>query len=186
MKTIDFRETGQIFDESDRPTPPPPPEWFAAGTILFRKFLMVESMAVYGSNYPDPQGVQHILPVDASDAEIGAALLDALDKSRFLTPDQPEFDAFFGDWIEGRNDDAYDAGLMEVAGVKTRATLYRGARSVGVRAEGGDQILLTAWRRRRGRWFSGDGGGPVETLPRDTSPEALGAAWRRAVALAGD
>ena len=167
-----------------RPPAPPPPRWWACDAFAFRHFLMVESNAVYASCAPDPQGVRHVLAPDAADGEIGAAILDALDRSRFLPPDHPDWARVIGDYIDGTRHAEYDAGLMRIAGVKTRASLYRGARLVGVRIWGG-RIEFTAWRERRGRDFGSSGGGPAETLPRDADAEAVGSAFRRALELAG-
>jgi hypothetical protein len=178
-------ETMRILGEAGRSPPaPPPPRWWACDAFAFRRFLMVESNVVYSANVPDPQGVRYVLPVDAPDGEVGAAILDALDHSRFLTPDQPDFDATFGDYLDGTRHAEYDAGLMEIAGVKTRASLYRGARLVGVRIWNG-RIEFTAWRERRGRDFAYSGGGPAEVLPRNADAETVGATFRRALELAG-
>lgn len=178
-------ETMRILGEAaDRRPKPPPPAWKGAWAFAFRRFLMIESNAVYGASVPDPQGVRHVLPTDAADSKVGGAISDALSRSRFLTPDQPDFDATFGDYLDGTRHAEYDAGLMEIAGVKTRASLYRGARLVSVYTEG-NQIKMIAWRERRGRDFGRDGGGPAEVLPRDADAEAVGAAFRRALELAG-
>ncbi|WP_082676190.1 contact-dependent growth inhibition system immunity protein [Pannonibacter phragmitetus] len=47
-------------------------------------FFRIETYSGYSSPIRDPLGVQHLLQPDASDQELGSALLDALAHSRFV------------------------------------------------------------------------------------------------------
>jgi hypothetical protein len=56
------------------------------------KFVLVESMSGYRMVQPENDGHAIYLTPDASDEDLGRALLEALDRSRFIWPrDEPEF-----------------------------------------------------------------------------------------------
>ncbi len=65
----------------------------AAWAIVKRnpKVWVVYTLSGYGLKTFDPEGRRHVLPLAVSDADLGAALLDALAHSRFVPPqDQPD------------------------------------------------------------------------------------------------
>ena len=67
---------------------------FTQATDVHRteRFISVQSLSGYRWFHPDDDGHVIYLPPDARDAALGRALLEALDKSRFIwPPDEPEF-----------------------------------------------------------------------------------------------
>ena len=51
-------------------------------------FIQVETYSGYGITTFDPLGKQHLLAAGASDDDIGTAVLDCLEHSRFIPPDE--------------------------------------------------------------------------------------------------
>ncbi|AJE46071.1 contact-dependent growth inhibition system immunity protein [Celeribacter indicus] len=163
-------------------------ENYSVTANAFTKFYLIESKVCYRAALPDPEGVRHVLPPEASAEEIGAAILDALAHSRFIPPSHPEFDALFTQRKAAELVDTYDAELMRLAGVKTKASLYRGAKGVNVthHADWGE-ITIFACARRKGRYFwsqTTDVSGE-ETVPFGASAREVGEAYLRALAKGG-
>ncbi len=116
-------------------TPPAEPSK-SAEVEVYRQFTRIISQATYGAAYPDPKGVEYILPNDISDLDLGAKAHAALAASRFLTPDHPEFKEVMR-FPTKEEEKAYYARLLEAAGVKTRKTLYTGAKLVNMTLQEG-------------------------------------------------
>ncbi|MGB5557628.1 MAG: contact-dependent growth inhibition system immunity protein [Paracoccaceae bacterium] len=127
-------------------------------------------------------------PPDASAEEIGTAILDALAHSRFIPPSHPDFDALFKERKAAELVDAYDAELMRLARVKTKASLYRGAKGVNVthHADWGE-IKIHAFARRKGRYFWSKKTDPTgnETVSYGASARELGETYLRALEQGG-
>lgn len=163
-------------------------ENYSVTANAFTKFYLIESEVCYRAALPDPEGVRHVLPPDATAEQLGTAILDALAHSRFIPPSHPDFDALFKERKAAELVDAYDAELMRLAGVKSKIALYRGAKGVNVthHADWGE-IKIFACARRKGRYFwsnktdvSGE-----ETVRYGTAAPDLGAAYLRALARGG-
>lgn len=154
----------------------------------FTKFFLIESEVCYGASMPDPEGIRHVLPPDATAEQLGTAIIDALAHSRFIPPSHPDFDALFKERKAAELVDAYDAELMRLAGVKTKASLYRGAKGVNVTHHADwDEIKIYASARRKGRYFwskTTDVTGQ-ETVSATTNAIELGEAYLRALAKGG-
>ncbi|HHK75297.1 MAG TPA: DUF1436 family protein [Rhizobiales bacterium] len=163
-------------------------ENFSATANSFSKFYLIESNVAYRAAMPDPEGIRHVLPPDASAEQLGAAILDALAHSRFIPPSHPEFDALFKERKAAELVDEYDAELMRLAGVKNKASLYRGAKGVNVTLEvDHSQINIYAFSRRKGRYFWSRKSDPVgkRTVPAAVSAQELGEAYLEALAEGG-
>ena len=161
---------------------------YSAEVICFTKYFLIDSMAVYGAAMPDPEGVRHVLPPDASPEDLGSAIRDALDKSRFIPPSHPEFSKLFKERRAEELVDAYDAELMRLAGVKTKASLYRGAKGGYVTLwPDHNEIQVHVAARRKGRYFWSNKGDPVgkRTIPADARIRELGEAYLAALAESG-
>jgi hypothetical protein len=163
-------------------------ENYSVTANAFTKFFLIESEVSYGAALPDPQGIRHVLPPDASAEDLGAAILDALAHSRFIPPSHPDFDALFTERTSAELVDAYDAELMRLAGVKTRKSLYAGAKGVNVTLHSDwDEIRIYAFARRKGRYFWSKKSDPSgrETVPANVTAQELGEAYLRALAQGG-
>jgi hypothetical protein len=56
------------------------------------RFICIQPMSGYGLIEQEDDGYAIYLPPDAADGPLGQALLECLDKSRFIPPpDEPEF-----------------------------------------------------------------------------------------------
>jgi hypothetical protein len=128
----------------------PPSRMRAVGIKQFRKFLICESKAVYRATAPDPKGVRHVLPPTPDPAELGAAIRDCLQASRFYL-EYPDVKQIITDNFS-HSFEAYDHELMQMAGVKTVGALYRGSKCVNV-DDRDDRLTFTAFPLRRGRHF---------------------------------
>lgn len=54
------------------------------GVKFNENFICIETYSGYRSSQADPKGAQYLLSPDTNDQELGAALLGALGKSRFV------------------------------------------------------------------------------------------------------
>src|SRR5262249_44491400 len=136
----------------------PIPKMAWATAKLNPDFFCVETCSGYRMTITDPRGKQHLLPVGASDRELGSALLDALAHSRFVPPlEQPEEDLelfdfdlaekAYADWVEK---------LMRTYGYKTRRALFKDMANCNIeRCQGMITIHPTNHEKLEG--WSGDG-----------------------------
>jgi hypothetical protein len=103
-------------------------------------FFCVETESGHGLLRPDPEGAQHLLPADASDESLGAAVLDALRRSRFLPVEEARA---FLNHKKGQDDhDARTAALMKRYGYRTKRFLFRNMMQCGIE-EIGDSITVS-------------------------------------------
>lgn len=159
--------------------PPPPEERKEASVVAFRTFYRIHSWAVYRASKLDPDGIDADHPVDLTDAQLGTLAREALLASRFIGPDHPDWDRVGAFWKQDKGQ-TLEERLEERAGVKTQATLYKGAGEVGLTLKGGIISLLPSKYEGRGGFGGIKGLAPTE-LPEKVSDEALGAAIRAAI-----
>jgi len=157
----------------------PPPMRKTAMIEAFRAFTKIYRQAVYGTSYPDPKDSERILPSHMDDLTLGREARAALDASRFIGPDHPEWN----DMLDGFNDEAVkaaDARDMARAGVRSLKALFSGASCADLELRDG-LIEIRAWRYAgRGGWEGTPGLKPT-TLPESVSDEELGAAINAAL-----
>jgi hypothetical protein len=152
-----------------------------AGALSNGDFVLIESYSGYRISAVDPQGAQHLLPPDASDESLGTALLDALDRSRFLTLDEAR--AFFDLKRIEEQRAGWTESLMTHCGYKTKRSLFRNMMNCGI-VKVGDSITLEpmihdklqAWRGHRPEDDIDD-----VVIPAASSPSEIGAALRLAL-----
>ena len=160
-------------------TPPPEPSK-SAEVEAYRQFTRIVSQATYGAAYPDPKGVEYILPNDISDQDLGEKAHAALAASRFLTPDHPEFKEVMR-FPTKEEEKAYEDQLLKAAGVKTLRTLYKGAQSVFLDLQDG-VISIDSWKYRyAGHWEGIRGLAPI-TVPESVGDIEFGQAIRAGLA----
>lgn len=159
------------------PIPAPRPSYnVAANVMMYRHFILLESLASYGGSHSDPKGLSLFLEPSASDYDLGEAAWMVLRAARFVPPDHLDWSLFERSWTL-EEDRAYHARLMKRAGVKTRKALYAGGLMVGMQREDGFISLHTALPHG-GNGFRGYKGMPKETLPDTIGNESLGRAIR--------
>jgi len=149
-----------------------------ANVTWFRYFLWVEPLAVLnGGGNRDPDATEHFLPPDAEDAMLGAAAHDALRQSRWIGLDHPDFwRVIHGTW----SDEEFYGPLLDRAGVKTKRTLYKGARHVSMLLRDGIITLSANDYDGPGAW-EGIKGREMITVPQDIGDAELGAVIRKAL-----
>lgn len=141
-------------------------------------FYCIETYSGYFGSLRDPKGVQHLLPPQASDEELGNAVLDALSRSRIvktaeapeLYPDRDEGQRLYQEWI---------ARLMQKYGYTTKRALFKKMKSCSIRRRKGGMIsLLPTDHNKLETWELLEGA--EVTLADGSTPEQVGAALRLA------
>jgi hypothetical protein len=155
------------------------PLFFRASITAFRYYIWVEPKAVLnGGAKPDPDATQHFLPPDAEDVALGAAAHDALRQSRWIGLDHPDFwRVMQRKWTH----EEFFGPLLQRAGVKTRRTLYRGARHLSMLLRDGIITLSAMDYDGPGAW-EGVKSRPKTELPDSISDADLGGAIRAELA----
>ncbi len=151
-----------------------------ANVVWFRYYLWVEPLAVLNAGSKrDPDATEHFLPPDADDAALGAAAHDALRQSRWIGLDHPDFwRVIHGKWSE----EEFYGPLLDRAGVKTKRTLYKGARHVSMLLRDGLITLSANDYYGPGAWEGIKGRETIE-VPEGVGDADLGAAIRKALEM---
>lgn len=155
-------------------------------------FYSIETYSGFrGGTHGDYKGVEHRLPPDACDQELGLAVLDAMSHSRWVLgipregsiyPSGVEFDKDLYDReLNMERGKKWIADLMVQYGYKTKRALFKNMRSCSIDRYG-DSIKITpmhhekleAWGREK------DDGIENVVIPADSSPLEIGAALRLA------
>jgi len=134
-------------------------------------------MSGWGSLRADYAGLHFVLSPDASDIELGDAVLLALSKSRFVHPDSdPEL---FDNIRVAERYNTWITDLMNAFGYRTKTNMFKGMKSPDVEVRNG-QITIIPTKRERGEGFGPTLRGEKDHvhLPANSSPEEVGAAIR--------
>ncbi len=163
-----------------------------ASASLNEKFLCIETYSGYGGGTnADPKGRRILLTPDATDEEVGCALLDALAVSRFVLPEprtdvwvhpEADFDKDLSDYKQVALRDAERTqNLMARYGYKTKRALFKDMKNCSIKSAEGTMAIspthhekLEAWGRTK------DDGIEDVVIPADSSPAGIGAALRLA------
>jgi hypothetical protein len=142
-------------------------------------FILVETYSGRGRTMFDPLGAQLFLPADASDAALGAAVADALARSRLLSSDESA--AYFqlkrvaeqyAKWVDL---------LLSRGPYKSRRELFKPLKNCGIHHVGDTVTFRPTVHERLEAWGREQGDGLEDvTIPGDSDPEKLGAALRLA------
>jgi hypothetical protein len=141
-------------------------------------FYCIETYSGYYGSFRDPKGVQHLLAPQASDEELGNAVLDALSHSRIVTPAQApdlypgrdERARWYQDWI---------AHLMQKYGYATKRALFKKMKSCSIQRRKGGMISFFPMDHNKLETWEPLEGAEV-TLADGSAPEQVGAALRLA------
>jgi len=162
-----------------RPKPPPLPPTKHAGIEAYRTFTRIYSLAVYSLAVVDPKGYDAVFVPDMAAADLGREARAALAASGFIPPDHPEYHSLIRFPTEEETG-ALEARDMAVAGVKTRAALYKGAGYVALRMKEGVIEVVALRYRGHGHW-EGIRGYTPQQLPETVTDDAFGAAILAAI-----
>ena len=139
------------------------------------KMLVVEAVSGRGITSPDPEAFHAFLPVEADDALIGSAVLQALAASRFLSIEEAakfkgaEGDARWNDWV---------SKMLHAAGLRSENTLIKSMALCHVSMKDG-MVSLSPMARRRGAAWEGLGPEQRVEVPLAEGPLSIATAVRR-------
>ena len=153
----------------------PKASWCAA--YANEEFICITTYSGYRSSRRDPQGAQHHLRPEASDEELGLAVIDALKHSRFILPkDDPDL---YDYRRAGERYKAWIADLMSRYGYETKRALFKNMDYCHVKSSKGFMTIRPSFHERLEGW-SGDGISPDDNvvLSSDSVPEEIGAGLR--------
>lgn len=140
-------------------------------------FYLIETFSGYRLYGRDPAGKKHTLQPDASAQELGAAVLDALAHSRFLSLDQAKD---FFDYTAGQEQYAtWIKSLMTQHGYKTKRALFKRMANCGISLTMGEESMTIKPMRHDTLegWVGAQKEGVEDVIfPADSSPEIVGQA----------
>ena len=139
--------------------------------------LIIEASSGRGITSPDPDAFHAFLPLNADDESIGSAVMSALAASRFLSVS--EANAFTRDesdvrWIN------WVSAMLQAAGVRTEASLFKRMALCHVAAKG-QSITLSPTAKRRGAAWEGLGIEQQVEVSMSAGPLGVATALRQAL-----
>jgi len=176
-----IQQLRERFDREarSRPPPPPPTPTKHAGIEAYRTFTRIFSQAVSSLAVHDPEGYNKAFEPDMAAADLGREARAALAASRFIPPDHPEYHSLIRFPTEEETG-ALEARDMAIAGVKTRAALYKGAGSVALEMKEGVIEVVGLRYRGHGHW-EGIRGYTPQKVSETVTDDELGAAILAAI-----
>jgi contact-dependent growth inhibition (CDI) system CdiI-like immunity protein len=157
------------------------PEQFAAA-YRHPAFLWVDTWSGCGMTAFDPDGVQHVLPPDSSDAALGEAVLDALAHSRSFTPQEVQASGFFNWEKRSAIYSAWAEKLVSARGLKNRKALFKDLDYCAITATAGQIAITPKHHVKLEAWEEVPGVADL-TVAATSSPAEIGATLRKAFAL---
>ena len=147
------------------------------------EFFCIETCSGYRMTTTDPQGKQHLLPVGASDHELGVAVLDAFAHSRFVSPlEHPEEDSALFDFdLSRKRYSEWVKTLMTTYGYKTKNALFREMKNCNIECRDALITIRPSHHDKLEAW-SGDGISKESyvIISSNSPPLEIGAALRLA------
>lgn len=148
-----------------------------AAALFNGDFFLVETCSGHRMLHDDPAGAQHYLEPGTRDEVLGAAVLDALDRSRFL----PIEEARVLSQGAGERYEEWKRAVMARYGYKSKRSLFGDMARCSIQMAGNtikvaptDHDKLEGWADK-----SADGGEDV-VIPANSSAAEVGAALRLA------
>jgi len=141
------------------------------------KFISIEPLSGYRIIGREDEGCVIYLTPDASDGALGRALLDALDRSRFIWPPDPEFDKW--ERYEGcyRN---WQKDFMQRYGYKTKRDAYKNMDWCRAKRSEG-KISIEPHKRDKPEYFTDLSPDKTVVIPATDEAARAGAALRLAL-----
>lgn len=148
-----------------------------AAALFNGDFFLIETCSGHRMLHDDPAGAQHYLGPATSDEDLGAAVLDALDRSRFL----PIGEARVLRQGAGERYEEWKRAVMARYGYKTKRSLFGDMARCNIRMTGNTIKVIPTNHDKLEGWAdkSADGSEDV-VLPANSSPAEVGAALRLA------
>ena len=142
-------------------------------------FFFISTYSGYRMLGRDPAGAQHYLEPGADDAALGAAVLDALVRSRFLSIE--EANEFFNLERSKERYEEWKRSVMERYGYKTKRALFGDMASCDIQMVGENMTLVPTNHDRLEGWGREKSDGIEDVvIPANSSAAEVGAALRLA------
>lgn len=155
--------------------------WKYASTFYNGIVFAMRTKSGQGNSGVDDRGATHFLPPDVSNRELGAALIDCLEQSRFIL--DVDYQAFFNTAEDKRNERSWRDARVKNMGVKSYSQLRQQLANVGVDMID-DILMLQPSNNLFGRdWLYFNDGRREEKdikMPYPNDPAIIGAALREA------
>lgn len=165
-----------------------------AGAYRNGDFLLVETWSGYrGIDSRDYKGIQNFVTFNASDEELGVAVMEALARSRWVLPIRKndsaypadvEFDLDLYDYKQAAERHAiWIKALMERYNYKTKRALFKDMENCQIAVKDGTMKIVPLRHTKLEQWegFGPNDAGAVE-ISADSSSAEIGAALRLAFA----
>ncbi|MFZ4595180.1 MAG: contact-dependent growth inhibition system immunity protein, partial [Verrucomicrobiaceae bacterium] len=142
-------------------------------------YIVINTLSGYRSGVLDPDGKEIVLPVTATDSELGEALKQALQCSRTLKVE--EVDAFFDYKLVAKNFSDWVDRMMLATGNKTKSKLFKTLKHCSVCWQ--EQVItIEPFKHLKSDAYEGIKGARV-TISADSFSVELGKALRRSFDL---
>lgn len=145
------------------------------------KFLLIETQSGLGMVAADPLFPSHLLQPDASESDVGEAILKALSDSRTLNVLEERMDFF--DLEKGKENYAnWIAMLMDRYGYRSKKALFKDMKNSGIHLVN-DTITISPTRHEKLQGWGRNKGDGIEDviLTADSSPFEIGVGLRLAL-----
>lgn len=152
-----------------------------------RDFVFIESRISYRSSRTNPDAVPYYFGVDASDSELGEAVLSAISDSRFVTPEdfetEDDFRAFFSFKTAALRVEEWVQEVMRKFNYGSRRRMFKPMKFCAIKYED-DEIRMSPMNQVKPEAWSGKlpGKEQREILPGSSNAVDVGAALRRCLA----
>lgn len=148
-----------------------------ANAVFNGDFFFISTYSGYRMLGRDPKGAQHYLEPDASDETLGAAVLDALDRSRFLSIE--EADDFFNLKRSQERYEEWKRSVMARYGYKTKRALFKDMMSCSIQMAGDSIKVSPTDHDRLDGWAGKNAEGTEDVvIPASSSAAEVGTALR--------
>jgi|SRR5690606_17949918 len=114
------------------------------------KFIFIATYSGRGLLAMDADGAGHVLSVDASDDELGVAVLDAIERSRFLQPEEAR--RFLSPDQVKKNHDDWIKEMLNLFSYTSRRDLFRGMKSCDIRLVDGEIVICPTEHPKLEAW----------------------------------
>jgi hypothetical protein len=150
-----------------------------AQAVCNDKFVCIDTYSGYYGSWRDPQGVQHLLPPDATDQSLGAAILDALSKSRVAKYEEAPDMYLSRDQMASQNF-AWTQRLMQTYGYATKRALFKKMKSCSIERRRTGLLTIEPTMHVGLEGWDGLPESELVAVPADCTVNELGAALRLA------
>jgi hypothetical protein len=125
-----------------------------ANAMMNDEFISIETYSGYFNFLDDPEAPEHLLAANASEEEIGRALLDALSRSRILIPKENR--EFFSFERAGKRYEEWVKKIMACYGYKKKRAMFVNLKNCWIHWQDDlitlkptNHVKLEAWEGKR-------------------------------------